>query len=74
MKQLDMFGAQLPALNIAGEGRVTTLFGGCMSLLIFYVTFLFASLKLSVMLERKQPSIVTNIDKTAFTEGETINT
>ena len=45
-----------------------------MTLLMFYVTFLFACLKLSVMIERKRPFIVTNIDKTAFTNGETITT
>ena len=45
MKRLDMFGARLPSLNIAGEGRIRTHFGGVVTLLIFYVTFLFACLK-----------------------------
>ena len=69
-----MFGASLPALNIAGEGKVRTKCGGLASLLIFYMTFLFGIHKLQVMLERRRPFIVTNIDSKAFNDGTEITT
>ena len=69
-----MFAAQIPALNVAGEGHIRTYCGGLFSLLIFYVCFLFAALKLQIMLSRKRPFVVTNIDHKAYTNGEIITT
>lgn len=69
-----MFGVAVPTLNIAGEDRIRTHYGGCLSMLIFYVTFLFATLKLQIMFERKRPIIVTNVDQTAFVDGQEYKT
>ena len=49
---LDMFGAPLPAFNMQGEDTVRTHCGGCISLAIMYVTFLFATLKLQQLQNR----------------------
>ena len=74
VQRIDMFGAALPTFNIAGKTQVNTHFGGCTSLLILYVTFLFTTLKFQQMLDRKRPSIVTNVDENAFTDGQEYNT
>ena len=45
VKGVDMFGAPLPSLNISGEATINSHCGGIISLLITYLTFLFAMLK-----------------------------
>ena len=69
-----MFGAALPTFNIGGKNEIGTHFGGCMSLLIIVLTFLYSTLKLQEMIERKKPSIITNVDENAFIDGEEYNT
>ena len=45
-----------------------------MSLLVLILTFLYSTLKLEELIERKRPSIVTNIDENALVDGEEFNT
>ena len=45
-----------------------------MSLLVFLITFLYTTLKFEEMIARKRPTIVTNVDENAFTDGEQYNT
>ena len=69
-----MFGAALPTFNIGGKKEISTHFGGCMSLLLIILTFLYSTLKLEELIERKRPSIVTNIDENALIDGDEYNT
>ena len=63
---LDMFGTPLPSFNIQGEDQVRTHCGGCVSLLIMYVTFLFATLKLQHLLSKHNPSVNDFVDTDAY--------
>ena len=40
-----MFGAALPTFNIGGKTKTSSHFGGCVSLLVMLLTFLFSTLK-----------------------------
>ena len=67
---LDMFGAQLPTFNLKGEEKVRTHCGGCTSLIIIYVTFLFATLKLQHLLSKHNPTVNTFVQRDALDENE----
>ena len=70
IQKVDMFGKSLPNLNIAGEEKIRTNFGGTISFLIMMLTTSFALLKLQHLLEKKNPTIVRNeIDFESFEDG-----
>ena len=46
LKNIDIFGKETPQLNVRGHNKIKTHFGGCMTLIILMITFLFASLKM----------------------------
>ena len=46
LKNIDIFGKQTPQLNIRGQNKIKTHLGGCITLIILIITFLFASLKM----------------------------
>ena len=56
-KVFDFYGAPLPSFNIKGEDSIKSNCGGCVSLVIMYVTFIFAILKLQHLLDRHNPII-----------------
>ena len=66
LKTLDMFGAPLPAFNVRGENAIRTHCGGCVSLLIMYVTFIFATLKIQHLLSRHNPSVNNFVERNVF--------
>ena len=68
---LDMFGSPLPSFNIKGEDTVRTHFGGCVSFIIMFVAFLFATLKLQHLLSRHNPSVNYFVERDAY-DGEFI--
>ena len=66
LKTLDLFGAQVPAFNVRGRNTVSTHCGGCMSLAIMYITFVFATLKLQHLISHHNPSVNDYVEKNAF--------
>ena len=67
-----MFGALAPAFNIEGKKLVKTYTGASTSMLVLTLTFLFALLKLELLVERKNPSLTSN--KSQLDIGERYNT
>ena len=67
---LDMFSEPLPAFNIEGHREVRTHCGGCVSLIIMYVLFLFAVLKLQHLLSKHNPSVNTFVERDVFDEED----
>ena len=67
---LDMFGSPLPAFNVRGEQSVRTHCGGCVSLLIMYLTFIFATLKLQHLMSKHNPSVNYFVERDAFDESD----
>ena len=74
LERQDMFGVSVPQFNLRGESQVKTICGGGFSVFILAVTFLFAWLKLVHLIEKKNPEIITNIEKDAFREGDNLDT
>ena len=52
VKKIDIFGAQVPAFNVAGRSIIRTWVGALISLVIFFMTFVFGLLKFEVMVTR----------------------
>ena len=52
LKRFDLFGSSIPAFHIRGSSTITTETGGCISMGVFFLTLLFATLKLQHMLRR----------------------
>jgi len=63
---MDMFGAPLPTFNVRGEESVRTYTGGFVSIIIIYVAFLFASLKLQHLMSKHNPSVNIFKEEDAF--------
>ena len=54
---MDVYGQELPSLNLKGESTVTTISGGIITLLIMVLTITYASLKLVVLINKEDPKI-----------------
>ena len=63
---IDMFGAPAPVLNLCKQNTVKTSIGAVMSMLIMFMTIIFALLKLQKMLLRERPDVVSFVDEAAF--------
>ena len=61
-----MFGAPAPVLNLRKQNTVKTSIGAVTSMLIVFMTTIFALLKLQKMLLRKRPDVVSFVDEQAF--------
>ena len=67
---LDLFKEPMPAFNIAGNQHVRTHCGGCVSLVMMYVLFLFSTLKLQHLLSKHNPQVNTFKTRDAFDETD----
>ena len=61
LKALDIFGKPVPTFNIRGQTEVKTMCGALMSFVIMFLTIMFGILKLQHLIEKKNPTINTNI-------------
>ena len=59
---LDNFGEQIPAFNLKGKSRVTTIPGGLLSAMILTLTLAYATQKLYALFERSDPTINERIE------------
>ena len=57
VKRLDIFGQNVPQLNIRGEAKINTLLGSLFSISILFLTIVFGILKLEDLVLRKNPSL-----------------
>ena len=57
LKKADIFGTQLPAFNLKGQSQVRTIFGGTFSVIIIYITFMFAMLKFVHLMTKHGPQV-----------------
>ena len=70
MQRFDMFYAAVPTLNLSGKTRVTTLLGGCASIFLMTLLFLFALLKLEHLVTRKNPTITVFEEPLSMINGD----
>ena len=54
---MDIFGVDYPTFNVKGETQVMTVTGGLLSLVVGIVFFIYATLKLSHLLDKYNPNI-----------------
>ena len=71
--KLDLLSTPLPSFNIKGESEVRTKSGGLISLVILAAIFMFATLKLEHLLNKKSPEISTFEDTTAISNEDEYN-
>ena len=74
LKRSDMFGANVPGLNMNGRDSIQTIPGAVISIMIMIVTGLFAALKLQYMLMRKSPDVVEVVESKHFDLSDKFNT
>ena len=70
VKNLDIFGAEVPGLNLRGQTKVKTFAGAFVSLAIMGITVMFALLKLQFMLMRKQPEVNEFVEPEFFSPSD----
>ena len=56
---MDNHGASLPMFNLRGASGVSTCCGGVLTFITIYITFLFALLKLTHLVAKKNPVVNT---------------
>ena len=66
LKTLDLFSTPLPGFNIKGKESVPTFAGGLLSLVIIYISLMFAALKMLHLWSRHNPQVNTFVEKDAF--------
>ena len=67
LKQMDAFGAPIPTFNLRGKKSVETAVGGIMTLLVGFLITFFALIKLQLMLQRNDTTIVKTIVEDEYT-------
>ena len=70
LKKWDIFPMQVPSMNLKGQDSIKTITGGLVSMLVISIVMLFAFLKLSHLLERKNPTINTLVDSDEGADAE----
>jgi len=73
VKGLDGFGKELPAFNLRGETRITTVVGGLATLCVVVLTFSYAALKMIELAAGKNPTINDSKIDGFFATSETVN-
>ena len=73
VKNMDWFGSEIPSFNLKGETRVTTLFGGLVTVSIVILSLAYALLKGIHLLHRTNPTINTYLIPSHFDNYETVN-
>ena len=59
LKKVDMFGAEIPEFNIRGDRSVKTNIGGCCSIIIIYLSLMYAAHKFNHLVTRHNPQVVS---------------
>ena len=67
---LDMYREPLPGFNIEGSTHVRTYCGGCITLIISLVLFMFSTLKLQHLLQKHNPVVNTHVKVDEFDEKD----
>lgn len=57
-----MFGSPVPTVNMGGSTAKKTSCGACTTVIIMTITLTYAALKFQHLIERRNPSIITNVD------------
>ena len=59
LKTVDMFALDLPKFNLRGEESIKTNIGGCCSIIIIYVSLMYAAHKFNHLVTRHNPQVVS---------------
>ena len=66
IRSLDVFDKEVPAFNLRGEQQMKTIVGGCMTLLIFIITFSYAIQGMINLLQKKDPLITESLKESYY--------
>ena len=58
---MDLFATPLPTFNLRGQEAVPTLCGSILSIIIMYISFIFAALKFMQLLARHNPGVFEHV-------------
>ena len=74
LKSMDMFAADLPKFNMRGEESVKTNIGGCCSIIIIYVSLMYAAHKFNHLVNKHSPQVLSYEVADAFGEDDRLDT
>ena len=72
-RSLDIFGKDLPTFILKGKSKVQTRLGGVISILIGILILMYASLKLTHLLDKHNPVMSSFYKENYFESGEGID-
>ena len=70
---LDVFPASMPSFNVRGKTAVTTITGSIVSILVFLLVLFYGANKLTFLVERRNPTISSFIERGAVTKDDVLN-
>ena len=57
LHSLDIFGQELPSFNLKGNPGIKTVAGGLMTVVIFIIALLYASIRMIILVNGENPQI-----------------
>ena len=73
LKNMDSFAKEVPSFNIKGETRVTTVFGGFMTLAISLIVLAYSVMQAVKLIEKSDPNVISNFIPSHFQTSEMVN-
>ena len=73
IRGFDTFAKDVPAFNLRGEAKITTLVGGVATIAVLLLTLAYASLKMVYLLGRRNPTVNDSKIDGYFPNTETVN-
>ena len=70
LKSMDMFAADVPKFNMKGEESIKTNIGGCCSIIIIYITLIYATHKFHHLITGHNPQVNSFELRDAFGEDD----
>ena len=74
LKTVDMFALDLPKFNLRGEESIKTNIGGCCSIIIIYVSLMYAAHKFNHLITRHNPQVNSYEVRDAYGENDHFET
>ena len=74
LKNVDIFAADLPKFNMRGEETIKTNIGGCCSIIVIYISLMYAAHKFNHLVTRHNPQVLSYEVENAFGEEDRLDT
>ena len=69
---MDIFQKDLPGFNLKGKEKVSTVFGGLITVILIIIMLLYGGIKLKHLVDRANPNVSTFVKEFNLTSEDTL--